>query len=120
MRTLVSIAPNLVTEVSFALISTGRGELVSQLESGVIERCTYDVSADAGFIYLARSLSSSHFVKLAAPVAETISFLSDGFNIDVDHDGYIFGIEFLDRTDFLATLRSANMLPLYTHVQKPS
>jgi uncharacterized protein YuzE len=110
MRTLASIAPHLIAEVSSALISEGRGELVLQLESGIIERCTYDESVDAGFVYFVRPAPSPHFAKLAAPVAETISFLSVGFNIDVDHDGHIFGIEFLDRTDFFAALRSENVL----------
>lgn len=110
MRTLASVAPSLVSEVGSSLISEGRGELIPQLESGIIERCTYDESADAGFIYFVRPAPSLHFAKLAAPVAETIPFLSAGFNVDVDHDGHIFGIEFLDRPDFLATLRSANVL----------
>jgi uncharacterized protein YuzE len=110
MSTLASIAPNLVAEVGSALISEGRGELVSQLEAGIIERCTYDESVDAGYVYFVRPAPSLHFAKLAAPVAETIPFLAVGFNIDVDHDGYIFGIEFLDRADFLAELRGANVL----------
>ena len=37
-------------------------------------------------------------------------FWLSGSTIDIDHDGYIFGIEFLDRTDFLTELRMANVL----------
>ena len=110
MSTFASIAPRLVAEVGSALIAMGRGELVSQLESGIIERCSYDESVDAGYISFVRPAPSLHFAELAAPVAETIPFLEAGFNIDIDHDGHIFGIEFLDRADFFAELRGANVL----------
>jgi uncharacterized protein YuzE len=63
---------------------------------------------DAGYIYLVRPAPSPHFAKLAAPVAETIPFLEVGFNIDVDHDGHIVGIESLNRSDFVEKLREAN------------
>src|SRR5215831_15209716 len=33
-----------------------------------------------------------------------------GFNVDVDHDGHLFGIELPSRSDFLAELRRANAL----------
>ena len=110
MKTFASIAPNLVAEVGSALVSEGRGALVPHLVSGIIERCTYDESVNAGYIYFVRPAPSLHFAKLAAPVAETIPFLEGGFNIDIDHDGSIFGIEFLDRTDFFTELRRANVL----------
>jgi len=110
MSVLATIVPKLIAEVSSALIADGRGELVPQLESGIIERCSYDQSVAAGYVYFVRLAPSLHFAKLAAPVAETISFLEAGFNIDIDHDGYIFGIEFLDRADFFAELRGANVL----------
>ena len=109
MSTLASLAPSLVAEVCSALISKGRSKLVPQLKSGIIEYCTYDETVDAGYIYFARPAPSLHFTKLAAPVAETISFLAAGFNIDVDHDGYIFGIEFIGRDDFFAELSDANV-----------
>ena len=110
MSVLASIVPKLVAEVSAALIAEGRGEFIPQLESGIIERCSYDQSVEAGYVYFVRPAPSLHFAKLAVPIAETISFLDVGFNIDIDHDGYIFGIEFLDRADFVAELRSANVL----------
>lgn len=110
MSTLASNAPKLIAEVGSALTSEGRGELVSQLESGVIDHCSFDVSVDAGYIYFSQPAPSLHFAKLATPIAETISFLDVGFNIDIDHDGCIFGIEFLDRADFFAELREANVL----------
>jgi uncharacterized protein YuzE len=110
MSTLASIAPNLATEISAALSSEGRDDLSAQLKSSVIERCTYDSEVDAGYIYLVRPSPSLHFAKLATPIAETIPFLDVGFNIDVDHDGCIFGIEILSRADFFAKLRDANVL----------
>jgi uncharacterized protein YuzE len=109
MSTPASIAPKLVAEVGSALIAERRGELVPQLESGIIERCSYDESVNAGYVYFVRP-APSHFAKLATPVAETIPFLDVGFNIDIDHDGYIFGIEFLDRADFFAELKGVNVL----------
>jgi uncharacterized protein YuzE len=110
MSRLASIVPELIAEVGAALAAEGRSELVAQLEAGVIERCTYDPSVDAGYIYLSRPRPSPHFAKLAAPVAETIPFLDAGFNVDVDHDGHIFGVELLSRGDFFAKLRDANAL----------
>ena len=110
MDTLADVAPGLATEIGTALAAEGRGDLATQLASAIIERCTYDASVDAGYVYLTRPATSLHFVKLATPVAETISFLHSGFNVDVDHDGYIFGLELLSREDFFTQLRRADVL----------
>ena len=111
MRTLISTLPNLVAEVSAALTTESRAALVQQLSSACIERCTYDETVDAGYIYLVRPAPSPHFAKLAAPVAETIAFFGEhGFNVDVDHDGNLFGIELLSRSDVIARLRENNAL----------
>jgi uncharacterized protein YuzE len=110
MSTLAAIAPSLVAELSGALAALGRRDAISKIESGVIERCTYDQSADAGYIYLVRPAPSRHFQKLAAPVAETIPLLEVGLNVDIDHDGYVFGIEFLSRPDIVAQLGEADAL----------
>jgi len=76
-----------------------------------MERWTYDPEADAGNIYFVRPRLSWHFEKLSRPVAETISFDPDnGFYIDVDYDGHIFGIEYIGRPDVLAKLKHANAL----------
>jgi hypothetical protein len=51
------------------------------------------------------------FLNLATPVSETIDFLSGlGINLDVDHDGDLFGLEFLARPDLVACLKDANEL----------
>ncbi len=110
MRTLESVAPGFVTEVGAALTAEGRAALVPQLASSIVDRCTYDETADAGYIYFVRPSPSPHFANLAAPVAETIPFLGDGFNVDVDHDGNLFGIELLSRSDVIQRLREANAL----------
>ena len=111
MSALAAVAPEFVTEVAAALSSVGRADLVSQLESGIIERWTYDSEADAGNIYFTRAPASWYFEKLSHPVAETIAFdMESGFNVDVDHDGHLFGIEFFTRTDVLAKLRQADAL----------
>ena len=81
-----------------------------QLASATVYRCTYDETGNAGYIYFVRPSPSLHFTKLAAPVAETIAFLEDGSNLDVDHDGNLFGIELLSRPDVINKLREANAL----------
>ncbi len=106
MKKLASIVPEFVNEIGAALASAGQGNFISQLESGVIERCTYDPSVDAGYIYLSRPVPSD----LLPPVAETIPFLEFGFNVDIDHNGQVFGIEFLNRTDVLTKLRQDKVL----------
>jgi uncharacterized protein YuzE len=111
MSALSAVAPEFVVEVAAALTSAGRADLVPQVESGIIERWTYDPDADAGNIYLVRPRPSWHFEKLSHPVAETISFNEDdGFYIDVDHDGNVFGIEYVGRPDVLAQLRRTDGL----------
>jgi uncharacterized protein YuzE len=110
MIDLVSAIPELVTEISTALKAAGRDDLATQLMSAKIERCTYDGTADAGYIYLVRSRVKVDVSKLVAPVAETIPFMDSGFNIDVDHEEQLFGIEFLFREDFVVQLRRINAL----------
>ena len=99
-----------MTEVAEALTSAGRDDLARHLASASIQRCTYDPTVDAGYVYLVRSKTSPHFSKLAAQVAETVPFLEVGFNVDVDYDGNVYGIELLSRGDFFAKLREANAL----------
>ena len=111
MTELRAITPELAAEVVAALAAKGRTNLAKQLASAKIKHCTYDESADAGYIYLVCPAPSAHFAKLAAPVAETIPFdMESGINVDVDHDGYIYGIEFLSRPDVLAKLKDADAL----------
>lgn len=110
MTPLASAAPTLVSEVRSALAAAGYESEASQVASGNIERCTYDNDVEAGYVYLVRPEPSPHFAKHAAPVGKTVPFLGVGFNIDIDHDGNVFGIEFLDRPDFVRELRDARLL----------
>jgi uncharacterized protein YuzE len=110
MTPLPSAAPTLASEVGSALAAAGYESAASQVETGNIERCTYDDDAEAGYVYLVRPAPSPHFANLAAPVAKTVPFLDVGFNVDIDHDGNVFGIEFLDRADFVGELRNASVL----------
>jgi uncharacterized protein YuzE len=111
MTQLTTIAPELVSELAKALVAEGRVELARQLEAATIRQCNYDESVDAGYIYLVRPHPSWYYEKLSAPVKETISWdLDSGLNVDVDHDGNVFGIEFLSRPDIVAKLRAGDAL----------
>lgn len=110
MTPFSSVAPKMMSEVSAGLASAGYELVASQVEAGNIDRCTYDHDVEAGYVYFVRPKPSAHFANLAAPVARIIPFLEVGFNVDVDHDGNVFGIEFLDRSDFFRELRDASVL----------
>ena len=111
MPTLVSVVPDFAAEVATALRAAGRDDLASQVQSAEIDRCTYEQPIDAGYVYLLRPAPSAHFAKLAAPVAETISFYAErGLVIDVDHDGHLHGIELLNRSDVITQLQDAHAL----------
>ena len=111
MTQLAAIAPQLAGELATGLLAEGRPELAKQLESAEIRQCRYDESAGAGYIYLVRPAPSWYYEKLSAPVKETISWdIESGLNVDVDHDGTLFGIEFLSRADIVAALRTTNAL----------
>jgi uncharacterized protein YuzE len=108
---LATIAPQLVSELATGLLAEGRPDLAKQLESAEIGQCRYDESVDAGYIYLVRPAPSWYYEKLSAPVKETTSWdIESGLNVDADHDGNLFGIEFLGRADIVATLRDKNAL----------
>lgn len=89
----------------------GRSDLAEKLATVQLARCTLAEKDDIGYVYFVRRPPSLHFLNLAAPVAETIAFVEDrGIYIDVDHDGDLFGLEFLSRPDLVACLRRANEL----------
>jgi uncharacterized protein YuzE len=109
MKTLLSAVPELVAELSALLEEQGRTDVSSQLDSAVLDCCSYDADADAGYIRLLVSPPSLHFASLSSPVAETVSFYMErGLNLDITHDGDLFGIEFLGRNDVLARLKDAH------------
>lgn len=111
MATLRSIAPKLSAELEAALVAKGRPEVVEQLKLAAVERCTGCEEDDLGYVYLVRPAPSLHLVKMSAPVAQTISlYSSHGLNIDIDHDGCLYGIEFIGRPDITDMLRAASVL----------
>lgn len=111
MTQLATIAPQLLRELATGLLAEGRADLVKQLGAAEILECRYDESAGAGYIYLVRPRPGWYYEKLSAPVKETVSLdMESGLNVDVDHDGNLFGIEFLSRADIVATLRDQDAL----------
>jgi hypothetical protein len=105
------VVPTVFAEVRDALLAATRAEIAERLATVRIERCTLAEEEDIGYVYFMRPPPSSRFKNLAAPVAETIAFFSElGINIDVDHDGNLFGLEFLERPDLVACLRGENEL----------
>lgn len=105
------VSPGVFGEIRDALLAEGREEIAEKLSFARIDRCTFAEEDEIGYVYFMRRPTSLHFDNLAAPVAETIAFFSDlGINLDVDHDGDLFGLEFLARPDLVACLREANEL----------
>jgi len=108
MKTLSSMAPDFAEELICALEAQGRNVLAAHVAVVKVQSCTFDRSADASYIYFARPAQSKQSKEPAAPVAETIPFAEPHwFNIDVDHHGYLFGVELLGRADIVARLQSA-------------
>ena len=107
-QAFAQVSPAIFIEVRDALLTEGRAEIAEKLSVARIERCTFAEEDDIGYVYFVRRPTSLHFANLAAPVTETISFFSDlGINLDIDHDGDLFGLEFLARPDLVACLRGS-------------
>ena len=105
------VSPMVFAEVRAALLAVSRAEIVERLAAARIARCAFAEEDDIGYVYFVRRPPSSHFANLATQVAETIDFFSGlGINLDVDHDGDLFGLEFLARPDLVACLKDANEL----------
>ena len=82
--------PDFVSDLEGALITLGRGDLVSQLKDVALEQWSYDDFADTAYLQLC-----------AAPVdrmhVETLSLYDElGANLDLDNHGRLVGIEVLD------------------------
>lgn len=108
---LSKAAPEFAAEVTAALESAGLSVHSINIGAATIERCTYDSEADAGYIYFVRHVPSLPFIKHGAPVAKTIPFLEPHwFNVDIDREQNIFGVEFLSRKDVAESLRRAGAL----------
>ena len=92
-RRLVELLPELAAAVSSALKDDGHWGVADLLLAQIIERCTYDQLADAGYIYL---VQSTPMCAGESPAAETIAFAAPHwFNVDLRASGLVFGIELL-------------------------
>lgn len=110
-QAFANVSPAVFAELRGALLANGRAPLAEKLATVRIDRCTFAEEDDIGFVYFVRQPTNLHFANLASPVAETVAFFCElGLNLDVDHDGDLFGLEFLDRPDLVACLRDANEL----------
>ncbi len=109
--TLQDVIPQALGELCDALVSRGRADDALKLRAAVIARSSFDEENEIGYVYFVRREPSPHFANLSTPVAETLSFfVKHDLNLDVDHDGDPFGLEFMGRPDIVAGLRSANEL----------
>ncbi len=107
MSTITETVPEFASEVASALEREGELRVSALVPVSTIERCTFDPSVNAAYLYIAQSFQ----VTDQAPVARTIPFADPHwFNVDIAHDGGIFGIEILGRSDVIRQLRSARAL----------
>ena len=108
MKTLTEAVPEFALEVAGALSQVGEERVSALVSKSAIERCTFDSSVEATYVYLSQVVASSPG---RPPVARTIAFASPHwFNVDITHEGGIFGIEILGRADVVHMLRGARAL----------
>ncbi|MGH9437691.1 MAG: hypothetical protein ACRD22_07295 [Terriglobia bacterium] len=112
MNTLEAITPVFAQEVSATLASADHDVLAQTIPCMRIRRCSHDVEANAGYIYLeVPPYPVPEVHKEAAAVAETVVFGEPHwFNVDVDHEGNALGIEILGREDVVSQLKRAGAL----------
>ncbi len=85
--------PDLADAVSAALRGEGYSAIADSLAAQLVERCTYDSQANAGYVYL---LQSQPIRQSEISAAETVAFASPHwFNIDLRASGSVLGIEVL-------------------------
>jgi len=112
MGTLSVASPTLTTEILLVLPADGKDELASLLVNTEVLNCTFDDDCQAGYIYLRRPpypVPETH--NEAADVKYTVGYPDPhSFNIDIDHDGNAFGVEFIGRGDIAAELRHSGAL----------
>lgn len=87
---LAEALPDFVNDLEGALMTLGRGDLLTQLRDAVLQRWAYDEFSDTTYLQLT-----------PAPVdrmhVETLSLYDEmGANVDIDNQGRVVGIEVLD------------------------
>ncbi len=111
MATLSELAPDFASEVEATLRAEGYGDISSAVPNMGVESCTFDSEANMGYIRFVRPVDPGYSRDLAAPVKKTIPFAGPHwFNIDIDHDGVLFGIELDGRADVVTALRANGAL----------
>lgn len=109
MTLLCDASPILALDLEKGLVSLDRRDLAQQVRQTEIANCTFGDDHDVGYVYFERKpypIPSIH--KEAAVVAETISVSTYDLCVDVDHEGNVFGIEYICRPDIGAELHSFN------------
>ena len=90
---LIDLLPELAASVSAALRVEGYLALADSLGSQIVEKCTYDPRANAGYRYLVQDAQISDG---ETPAALTVTFAAPNwFNVDLRASGSVFGIELL-------------------------
>lgn len=107
MSDLRRASPILASELEKGLSTLDRRDLVEQVLQTDIAKCTFGDDHDVGYVYFERKpypVAAVH--KEAAPVAETISVSEYDLRVDIDHEGNVFGVEYICRSDIWAELRA--------------
>ncbi len=112
MTSIADTLPTFASEIAEAIGQESRDALAAQLVQAQITGITYDESVDAGYIHLAPPSAALRAVhNEAAKVRETIPFAAPyWFNIDVDNEGYAFGVELLGRKEVIVSLRDGTVV----------
>jgi hypothetical protein len=108
MSTLVAVFPSLVSELSRGLRAAGRASLADQVDAAAIARVTFDVSANAGYIYVkpSRELNVVETNIVGVRHGETLEVETGYWTyIDTDNFGRLSGIEILAPGDLRDELR---------------
>ena len=107
MAKLATACPILASQVEEALAAVDEVELAQRILALEIINCTFGDDHDVGYIYFKRPpypVPSVH--KQAAEIADTLGYGSEqDFYIDIDHEGNVYGIEYIFRRDISDLLR---------------
>ena len=97
----------LAEELQNALIADGSGEIAMMINAAEVERCTFADDDGICYIYLRRPPFPVPEVHAeAAQVKYTIDLMQTvGANVDIDHEGNVFGIEVIGRKDIVTEVK---------------
>ena len=107
MSDLRKASPILASDLEKGLVELDRRDLVEQVLETAIAKCTFGDDQDVGYVYFERRpypVSVVH--NESAPVAVTISISIYDLFVDIDHEGDVFGVEYVCRSDIWAELRA--------------